>query len=37
MSCCNPCGNSVTYENRRAEEQAAKTNKELQQKLDVLL
>ena len=34
MSCCNPCGTSVTYENRRAEEQAAKTNKELQQKLE---
>lgn len=34
MSCCNPCSTSVTYENRRAEEQAAKTNKELQQKLE---
>lgn len=34
MSCCNPCDTSVTYENRRAEEQAAKTNKELQQKLE---
>lgn len=34
MSCCNPSGTSVTYENRRAEEQAAKTNKELQQKLE---
>ena len=34
MSCCNPCGTSVTYENRKAEEQATKTNKELQQKLE---
>lgn len=34
MSCCNPSGTSVTYENRKAEEQAAKTNKELQQKLE---